>query len=308
MSDEQSDEKNHTHRERAKERAVELAIKSTLAYSSIFKYPLSYYQLSTLLIKSKKPFDHEFYKRSLRKLCKKGRVEAKAGKYYLPGIKPLSWENRKKNSEELMEANKHVFVALKSIPWIKLMCVTGSVAAHNADKHDDVDIFIISQKNRAWLTRLCVVLMLKALNKYRTKNNFSGKICPNLYIDETQMLWDYHNHNIYIAHEILMMQPIIDCDNTYFKFIEKNNWAFDFFSNAEMDTKMVEKIEKAKKKPSQVVDLLEKFAMSKQIEYMRSKQTTEVVKKSLIHFKNNDRSTEILEEYSKIVTDLEKAA
>lgn len=305
MPDDTSNSQEQTPRERAKERAVDLAIKSTLAYSAIFKYPLSYYQLSTLLVKAKKPFEEEFFKKSLRKLCKKGKVQTKNEKYHLTGIKPLSWESRKKNSEELLNSNKHVFKTLSTIPWIKLLCVTGSVAAYNADKEDDVDIFIITQKNRIWITRLFVVLLLKAMNKYRTKANFAGKICPNLYTDETSMQWDHNSRNIYVAHEILMMHPIFNRDNCYFKFMSKNNWVFEFFNNIQMDTKAVET--SIKKKPSQVVDLLEKLAMRYQIDYMKSKQTTEVAKKGLIHFKSNDWSHKILDEYKKAIVDLEKS-
>lgn len=307
MSDEIVTSQEQTPRERAKERAVDLAIKSTLAYSAIFKYPVSFYQLSTFLVKAKKHFDYDFFKKSLRKLCKKGKVQTKNEKYFLTGIKPLSWEIRKKNSEELLESNKNVFKTLAQIPWIKLLCVTGSVAAYNADKNDDVDIFIVAEKNRIWITRLFVVLTLKALGKYRAKDNYSGKICPNLYVDETNMQWDYQNRNIYVAHEILMMQPWVNRDNCYFKFMEKNKWAFEFFNNIQMDTAAVAE-NKAKKKPSQIVDLIEKLAMRYQLDYMKSKQTTEVVKKGLIHFKSNDWSQRILDEYGKTIMELEKAS
>src|SRR5258708_2858873 len=199
----------HQPRERAKERACDAAIKNTLQYRAIFKYPLSFQQLQTYLI-CRKGFEYEFFKKTVSRLHKKNYIKAKDEKFTLPSLKPFSWDLRGKYSKEHIERNSKVFKKLGSIKWIKMLAVTGSVAAFNADKDDDIDIFIVTERNRLWLTRFFVVLMLKAMGVYRSETNPNKKICPNILIDETQLEWNKDKQNIYVAHEIAMMYPIIN--------------------------------------------------------------------------------------------------
>ena len=271
----------HQPRERAKERACDAAIKNTLKYRAIFKYPLSFFQLQTYLI-CKKGFDYEFLKKTVRKLHKKNFIKAKDERFSLPNLKPFSWDLRAKYSQEQLQNAQPVFKALESIPWIKLLAVTGSVAAFNADKDDDIDIFVITQKKRLWLTRFFVVLILKALNKYRTENSPQGKICPNILIDETNMEWQQDKRNIYTAHEIVMMRPIINRDNTYFKFLKKNHWAIEHFGNFHIN--LPERFKRDYILQSSLVDFCEDTLRTLQLKYMKKKQTTEVTTKNFIHF------------------------
>jgi hypothetical protein len=80
-------------RPRAKEKACDRAVQRTLAYSSVFKYPLSKHQLYTFLITRKK-YEPDFFEKSLRRLVKGDSIKAKNGKYYLPGVRPVSWKLR----------------------------------------------------------------------------------------------------------------------------------------------------------------------------------------------------------------------
>ena len=55
------------------------AIKRTLAYRSIFQYPMSFYQLATFLISSK-PVDGKKLKETLNKLVKENWARKRYGK------------------------------------------------------------------------------------------------------------------------------------------------------------------------------------------------------------------------------------
>lgn len=282
-------------RERAKERACDLAIKNTLKYRSIFKYPMSFFQLQTFLI-CKKSFDYDFFKKTMHRLHKKNFIKAKEERFFLPTLKPLSWNLRAKYSKELISEAEPAIKALGMIPWIKLLAITGSVAAFNADKDDDLDIFIITKKNRLWITRFFTVLILKALNKYRTESNPQRKICPNILIDETNLEWQKDKQNIYTAHEIVMMHPYINRDNTYFKFLKKNIWILEYFGNFSIN--LPNKLGSKQKVESTLVNFCENFLRSLQLAYMRKRQTSEVTTRNFIHFNKNDWAPKILNQYS----------
>ena len=279
----------------AQKNPVEGAILKTLAYRSVFNYPLTIHQLGTTLITITK-IEYKALEKNLEKLEGQKLIKKKDGKYFLAAVKPLSWKLRTLQSKKTLKESDPVFSILKKIPWIKMLAVTGSVAAFNTDKKDDIDIFIIASRNRMLITRFFVVLLLKAAGKYRVDKNPSQKICPNIYIDESLLAWDKTKRNVYVAHEILMMRPIINKDEMYFRFIKANSWVFDFFANYKIEHYSLDNLKK-KVKPSRIVNLLEKVLMQLQVSYMKRKRTEEVATKTIIHFNKNDWTDKIIKEY-----------
>ena len=276
----------------------ELAIKKTLAYRSIFKYPLSNYQLKTFLISSRE-FRNKTINDSLEHLLNRGFLKEKNKKYYLPGVRVIDWDQKKKLTEKIVKHNLSVINKLGKIPWVRMIAITGSVAAYNPADDSDIDVIIISAKNRLWITRLFCTLILKVLNKFPNVDGERGKICTNLYMDESKMAWEENGRNLYIAHDIVLMNPIIDKKNTYVKFLNMNRWVLDFLSNFPI-TKL-EKNENKNKLTSPLVDMVERIFMNIQVKHMRSKLTTERVSKYLIHFNKNDNCGRILESYEKVL-------
>ena len=283
-------------RERYNERLCDKAIRDTLAYRAVFKYPLSYYQLVNQLI-SKRSFDQQFFDKELNKMVKKGYIACKESRFYDKRTKPVSWEQRHKATQRIFKKLRQVVILLRKIPWIRLLAITGSVAAYNTDKNSDIDVFIITTKNRLWLTRGFVAATLKILGIYITRDADPGKICPNLLIDETALAWPDKERSVFTAHEIVLMQPLINKGNAYFAFLKANTWVKNYFPNFQVDTEFTSKKSGAE---SKLVDLLEKLAMRAQTYYMKKKKTSEVTKPHMIHFKKNDNSGWILEGYNKL--------
>lgn len=282
-------------RERANERACDLAIRKTLAYRAVFRYPLSYHQLYSTLITNKK-FKHDFFDKELSKLVKKGYIGYRDGKYFDKRIKPVSWDTRNKSAIADIKKASQVAKILKKIPWIKLLCVTGSVAAFNADKDADIDIFIVTKKHRLWLTRGFVATILKTLGIYQ-KGSGPGKVCPNLLIDDETLEWPEKFRSIFTAHEIVLMHPLINRSNTYFDFLSANTWIKNYLGNFNFEHE---------KKPtgdqlgtSRIVNVLEKLAQYLQLKYMKPKRTNEIIEKHMLHFRKNDNTSWIIESYKK---------
>jgi predicted nucleotidyltransferase len=271
---------------------IKKAIINTLSYRALFKYPLNVYQLRTLLIAEEEISDEEF-SQELAKLQKKGTIKSRNDRYYAPGFRPVDAKSRAKISRSLLEQNSAVFALLGQIPWVRMVAVTGSVAAYNADQKSDIDVFIISAPNRVWLTRFMTVLLLKLLGRYRTDGNEAGKICPNLYVDEDHMHWPKNKQNIYIAQEIVMMRPVVSKNNAYFRFINANKWIFKYNANFKIDLSL-KNSPKKKIAQSGTVNAIERTLMQLQKAYMKSRQTKELTSTGLIHFNRDDWSETIL--------------
>jgi len=268
------------------------AIKRTLAYRSIFQYPMSLYQISTFLISSKVT-DGKKLRESLNNLVKENWARKRYGKYEVCGEKYTNWLWKYKHATRIFRENTGLLRFLGGIPWIKMIAVTGSLAAYSPEKDADVDIMIITGKNRVWLTRGFVATILKILKKHPEYDGQPGSFCTNLFLDETKMAWDKDKRNIFVASDIVMMQPIVDKSDTYFQFMKENSWVSEYFPNFKINYPA-----KVRRKSSGILlNALEKIAKRSQMIYMKKKVTTEVLKSHIIHFNKNDNSPRILEAY-----------
>lgn len=280
----------------SKKRICDTAILNTLKYRSVFSAGLSYFQLYTYLISSTH-VDVKLFNQRLKYLHKVKKVKIKDGKYYLYKSKASNWELGVSYSKKHIVKVSGALELLKKIQWIRLLAITGSVAAFSAKKKDDVDIFIITQKNRVWLTRLFVVLILKATKKYRTDKNYTSKICPNIYISDSHLTWFEDKQNIYTANEISLLYPIINRGNTYFSFLKANSWMSSLLPNFKFSFDF--NANKLVYKNSAILNFLDSLVMIFQLAYMKSKKTTEITTKDFIHFNKADHSQDILKKYVK---------
>ncbi|OGC57078.1 hypothetical protein A2976_01780 [candidate division WWE3 bacterium RIFCSPLOWO2_01_FULL_41_9] len=274
------------------------AIQNTLAYRSIFKYSLSLYQLRTMLVCGYGISD-DVFSRELERMVRKGEVKSRGGKYYSQGYRPVDWKLRAKNSKDLIDNSKHVFSVLKGIPWIKLAGVTGSVAAYSADKSADIDVFVVCTKNRVWITRFFTVILLKMIGKYRSDAEPAGRICPNIFVDENSIKWPKKRRNLYVAHEIVMMHPVVNKEDMYFKFIRANDWIFEFFRDFKIDVSV--DYSESKSKQGAVINAVENMLRKYQMWYMKRKRTNEITERTYIHFNREDWSDKILAKYFKLI-------
>lgn len=275
---------------------VENAILETLGYRSVFNYPMTFRQLCNFII-SKRKVDPDALKDALNYLVLTKKIGVKAGKYYLYKTKPVQWKKRYNNSINLFRRADRVADILSKIPWVTFIGVTGSVAAFNGVKNDDIDFFIVTKPKRVWLTRGFVFVILKILGLLRTEDNPSKKICPNIFVDEVNLAWNKKNRNIYVAHEVVMIHPLYDSHDVYFKFLQRNDWAFKYFGNlsSSMDT-----LEKTKINKNPILDIFEDLAYKSQLNYMKNKKTNEITERYFIHFNKVDNTEIILGGFKKV--------
>jgi len=155
---------------RNKINSCKLAIIKTLSYSGVFGYPLTFHQITNNLI-SKNKFPRKKIKKELENLVETNIVKKIKGKYIISEIKSHDVNKRKKNSQEIIDENKPFINVLTKIPWIKMIAITGSVANYDAEREEDIDLLFITEKDRLWITRGFVFLMLKVMGKLPKKEN-----------------------------------------------------------------------------------------------------------------------------------------
>lgn len=214
---------------------LEKAILKTLAYADIFDWPLTRKELFKFLISDKKTSSQELFL-ALKKLVNKKRLDFKGKYYFFPGREKAvvsRFSRQKINSQKLKLAQRAAKV-LQFVPGLKLAAVTGNVAVKNASQDDDVDLMIVSQANHLWLTRLFCVVLLELFGWRRRPQDKQAKdkFCLNLWLDEKALKLPPAKQNLFIAHEIMQMQPVLNKNQTYEKFLKANQWVKRHLANS----------------------------------------------------------------------------
>jgi predicted nucleotidyltransferase len=247
----------------------------SVIYHNIFDYPLTMQDL--IKWKASDTLD----------IVLNGNVILKSGYFYMEDKEGLVYKRllRKRISAKKMIIAKNAANLMAFIPTIKMVAVTGSLAMENSTNESDIDLLVVTKKGNLWLTRMLTYVILKTAGYKIRKaqdNKETDKLCLNMWLDESSLAWPSKNRNIYTAHEIAQIKPLLNKTKTYNKFLSKNKWILNFWPNAV-------KIAKFKKEltnePGIISSLLDKISFDMQYKYMSKKITREVVtrNKALFH-------------------------
>ena len=238
----------------------------SIIYHDIFDYPLTVFELIKWNAGNKV------------KLSKTQEVKVVGKRGYLfikdkEGI-ILKRFMRRRISTRKMAMAKRAAKILSFIPTIKMVAVTGALAMENANEEADIDLMIITSKGTLWTTRLFTLLLLGVLRIPRRKygdRNQKDKLCLNIWLDENNLAW--RKRNIFTAHEIAQIKPLVNKKEAYEKFISKNKWIADYWPNA---VKIQSYSRQTDIRPS-LLTIFEPLTRKFQLWYMRDKVTREVV-------------------------------
>jgi len=274
--------------------------KASVLYHSIFDYPLSKEDLIRWRV-GKKVF-----------LKSVPEIVYHDGFYFLKGNlkRKRNFSLQRRRMEEIAGKKMHLaeratdFLSL--IPSIKMVGITGSLAMKNASEDSDIDLMIITRKGSLWVARALSWSLLKIFGFKIRKPNLKRKknmLCLNIWMDESDLIWE--KRNIFTAHEIAQIIPLINKEGTYEKFLAKNSWIKGFWPNA-----VVKKMKEKKNEKSPFLAhfwlsvfgflffipffCLEPLAYFLQKMYMKKKVTREVITPTRAVFHPKDWSSIIL--------------
>jgi len=269
------------------------AILKTLAYADVFNYPLTKTQLNRWLIwpSSSSPPSNL----NLRS------IPQTSSYYHLKHRQPivkLRRQNQRFSQLKLTLAKKAVHF-LKLIPSIKLIAITGALTMNNSGQHDDIDLMIITQTHRLWLTRLFSIFLLEFLHLRRRPKAkiLTNKICLNLFLDESILKLPASQRNLYTAHEVCQIKPLVNRGHTYQKFLAANSWVKNYLPHALKIPTI-----KPSPKPSSPPPPLETLAYNLQLKYMHKKRTRERIQPHSAFFHPRPTSQIVLKKYHQKLT------
>jgi hypothetical protein len=207
---------------------LERAILETLAYSDIFDYPLHVEEIHRYLTIGAE----------LEEVSRALNVSKEAGKkddfYFLAGREKIVEirKQRESRSRKLLPYALGYGRLLGTLPFIRMVALTGSLAVMNSAGDADFDYLLVTAHGRVWTARAFALL----LNRFTRP--LGHTLCPNLIISKNAFAWS--TKDLYSARELCQMIPIAGMD-VYQKLMKANEWVKEFLPNIQMATSQVPK-------------------------------------------------------------------
>ena len=201
-------------------KTISSAILETVAYADIFDHPLTAPEIHRYLTGISVEFE------IIRDALKNIEELVQTGDHFiLPGreeIIPIR-EKREARSQKLLPVALRYGRIMGSLPFIRMVALTGSLAVLTVSKTDDFDYMLVAAPGRVWTARAFALF----INRFAKR--FGHTICPNLIVSRNCLEWPLHD--LYSARELCQMLPISGID-VYHELIRVNAWARDFLPNA----------------------------------------------------------------------------
>ena len=214
-------------------------IKIPLLFFDLYDYPLTAVEVWQWQFQNSQSLGS--VKTELENMAKTGILDFKQSFYFLPGkeenvIKRL---DRYNIADEKYKKLKVIGWFLSRCPYVKMMAVCNTLAYSNAEDDSDIDLFIVTAKNRIWLTRFWCIALLKLCRLQPDPKNMKNKLCLSFFVTEDAL--DLKNYmlpekdnwpDIYFLFWFITLYPVYDSGKVFEKLWQENSWVKDFFPEA----------------------------------------------------------------------------
>jgi hypothetical protein len=204
---------------------LERAILQAVCYADVFDYPLSAAEVHRYLVGVKASAPEVGRVLAGDRLVP-GRLVHRDGLFTLPGREGIVKLRRKRRvaAERLWRSAIHYGRHMARLPFVRMVAVTGSLAANNVDPEADVDYLIVTSPGRLWMCRALVVAVVRRAARRGVV------LCPNFLLSEAAL--ELRQQDLYTAWELAQMVPLAGLE-TYHLLRRSNPWAERFLPNAE---------------------------------------------------------------------------
>lgn len=198
-------------------------ILKTLIYFDVFSYPITIEELLDFMHFQRAELP--VLESALQELCNE-KIVYKLTTFYSLKRDEARVEKRLKGNSH---AQKFIEIAYKkakfigAFPYVRGVCISGSLSKGYMDESGDIDYFIITQPERLWIARTILVLY-KKIFLLNSRKHF----CVNYFIDTNNL--QIPDKNIFTATEVLTLIPAYNTE-LFDKFIKHNDWAYRYLPN-----------------------------------------------------------------------------
>ncbi len=301
---------------------IKKAIIKTLAYFDLLDCPLTDWEIYKYLW----IYDSKLLKNinyiDVKQALERGPdgVKTKAGFYFLDNRRHLAdlRKQRQNIANKKYKKVRWIIKTLSALPFIKMIAVCNSLAFNNAREESDIDLFIITSRNKIWTARFYANLFLQFFNLRPKEENKKDKICLNFFASEDCL--DLQNltlkDDIYFIYWFKQLVPVYDQNNFFSLLVAKNEWINKFLNTEIYGADNLRKSQSGKS-ASAIKFILEKLnglglmekiykklqleIMPKNIREKMNKGTEVVVNEQALKFHLDDDRAEIRDKWKEVI-------
>ncbi len=203
----------------------ESGILRSVAYSSIFDYPLTPTELSRGLIQAQLD-EHEVVSTFRKSSALQSVIAFEEGFFFLRG-RPHTIEQRRRRearTRRLVDANRWILQLVCAIPSTRLVALSGSAAFFNVDGAGAIDLFIVTRGRRIWSTALLILLTTRCLGKRKL-------VCTNFLISDSRL--EIERRDLFSANQLVNLRPLVG-RNCHRRLLAANPFATEFYPNSSL--------------------------------------------------------------------------
>lgn len=205
-------------------KSLPASVLRTLLYYDLFRYPLTAEEIKSHC--SELPCSLPLVQEALNELCGEDLI-FRYEKFYSVQNSAELFIRRIKGNEaatRVMSIVNKRSRLIANFPFVRSVCLSGSLSKNYFDETTDVDFFIITEPNRLWVCRTFLILF-KKLFLLNSKKYF----CVNYFIDSDNLV--IPDKNIFTSTELITLKPVYNY-KLYEKFFTANQWVKAFFPNS----------------------------------------------------------------------------
>ena len=142
-------------------------------------------------------------------------------------------ERERMSTDKLNSATNFASILTKAVPFIRTVAVTGSVAYGSAAKWDDIDLFIVTERKRLWISAFLALILVRLDKLLRLREPHLSLFCLSYVHDEHGFAKESNRNrsNPLFARELLKARPVAGAEQ-YRKMLEENVWVSDFYPSS----------------------------------------------------------------------------
>ena len=204
--------------------ALERAIWQTVAYFDVFDYPLTAAEVHRYLEGVTARASDIAHTLANGRFSPQHLVHAN-GYYMFAGREHIVAKRQRRHAlaQRLWPAAIRYGRFISSLPFVRMVAVTGSLAVNNVDEHADIDYLVVTENGRLWLCRAFIIAIVRLAARQQLT------LCPNYLLSERVL--QFSDRNLYTAHEVAQMIPLSGLA-TYQQMRQANLWTAAYIPNA----------------------------------------------------------------------------
>lgn len=203
-------------------REQELAVIRAVVYASLFDYPLTLAQIVETMeaVAANEARVRGWLERAplLRAV-----IESRDGYYFPAGRADLVdvRHRRETASRDLLAAHGRTMRLVASLPFVRSVCLSGSLAHLNGTAAADLDLFVVTAPGRVWSVTTTVIALARALGWRRA-------LCLNYVVSERQLA--LQPADAFAANQLMHLQPVAG-EAVYRRLLDANPFVARFYPN-----------------------------------------------------------------------------